>query len=181
MNVLRRTVALATICLIGGCGSGGDLEPGPTPAAELVIGFGHYGALKVGMSRDALLAATPVKLTEYGGNPACAWLADSRYPVQAPYGELHVTLDDKNKLVGIDAPSAARTDRGVTVGSSRDQVIAAHDDPVDEGANETGDYMLFGSPNEGWLTFNLNSSGAVVLIRTGTKEYASGMNVCSGD
>lgn len=180
MGTSRYRIGLATICLLVGCGSTGDLQPRPSrqPAENPTIGFGHYGAIKVGMTRDELLAATPVQLAQYGDNPMCAWLADSRYPVRAPYGELHVTLNDKGEVVGIDAPSLARTDQGVTVGSSRAQVITVYDDPADESTIEEGGLLLYGR-TEGWLGFVLNSSGAVIKIRTGTKAYASGFSLCS--
>ncbi|MGW4464755.1 hypothetical protein [Micromonospora sp. NPDC004704] len=173
MHPWRSTIPLTVILTLTGCAAA------DTPPAVPTVTFNHYGPIAAGMSREELLAATPVHLDQYGGNSVCSWLADSRHPPRAPYGELHVTLDREGTVVGIDAPASAWTDLGITVGSSRDQVVAAYGEPVEEGTNEEGDFLLYGSSEKGWLGFNLNSSDAVVTIRTGSEDYARGGNICS--
>ncbi|WIM99855.1 hypothetical protein ACTOB_003521 [Actinoplanes oblitus] len=180
MRALLAAAGLAVICVAAGCGSAGT-PPGPAPSAQLTIGFGGYGPLRAGMTRAELLAATPVPLEQYGDAPGCAFLADARAAGRNPYGELQVTLDDRGRVLGIDPPSAARTDRGVAVGSSDEQLRDAYADPAEQGTNESGRYLVYGSAAQGWLGFGLDEAGNVVEIRTGTKDFASGFEVCSGE
>jgi hypothetical protein len=165
----------------GVAGCNGTAEPTAAPAVPQAVGFGSYGPLRVGMSHAEVLAATPVALSPYGsGTAACTYLVDSRMVSANPYGELQVTLDRNDRLVGISPPANARTDRGVGVGSTRDQVVAAYPEPVHEGENEAGPYLAFTGPSGASIGFNLDAAGTVVDIRSGTPEYSFGYEICSG-
>lgn len=178
VRAMSGLVALGMLFAAAACTGEDSGLPKTATSAEMTVGFGNYGPLEVGMSRTDLLAVTPVELTEYGGNGPCAYLADRRFVNANPYGHLQVILKAE-QVVGITPPSVAPTDRGVAVGSSFEQLTDAYGDPVDDGTNEVGRYLLFGDATQGWIGFDLDPAGTVREIRTGTDGYARGFELCS--
>jgi len=189
------TVAVMAVfsVLVAACGRDGNGgEPTPSPAARTsaattgtadpVLSFEGYGAIRIGMSKPEVLAASSVPLTAYG-NSNCTWLYDKRVADASgnPSHAVQITLDRQGVATHIDAYAAAnaRTDRGVKVGSSLSEVLAAYPEHSERTETQASAVLVVSGPAND-LSFALDDADRVVGIAIGHRGYALGFEDCSG-
>jgi hypothetical protein len=151
-------------------------------AGEPVFSFDGYGAIRIGMSKPEVLAASLVPLAVYG-NGRCTWLYDKRVADANgnPAQSVQITLDRHGMVTHVDAYAAtdARTDRGVKAGSSLSDVLAVYPEPSRRTRTQAPDVLVVsGSAND--LSFALDEAQRVVGIAIGERGYAIGSETCSG-
>lgn len=133
--------------------------PAPQPAGDDPLVFSYGGSsVKLGESAQAFTAAVPANSEEK--SPSCLGNGED---INYYYNDftLYVWNDNGSyKTIGIDIISAgAGTNRGITIGSTAEQVIAAYGNDY----TERGSEFVYDFGNNCSLCFALND-GAVVAI-----------------
>jgi hypothetical protein len=162
--------------------TGASASSASTSGAEPVFSFDGYGAIRIGMSKPEVLAASPVPLAVYG-NHNCTWLYDKRVAdVNGdPAQTVQITLDRDGMVTHIDAYTAtdASTDRGVKLGSSLSDVLAVYPEPSKRTQTQAAEVLVVsGSAND--MSFALDEAERVVGMAVGHRGYALGFETCSG-
>jgi hypothetical protein len=150
--------------------------------AEPVFTFDGYGAIRIGMTRSQVDAASHVPLAAYG-NDRCTWMYDKQIAdVQAnPTQTAQITLDSQGVVRHVDlyVTLTARTDRGVGAGSTRDEILRAYPEPHQSVSTQAEDVLVIAGPVND-LSFVFDGSGRAEGIAIGYRGYAMGLEDCSG-
>lgn len=165
--------------------------PAP-PATAPTLGFDRLGPARLGMTMDEFGAALgmPVTLVESSGYADPCWFewlggVDSGIAVMSVQGrEGPVVRIDVSGSGARDVAALPRTDRGLGVGSTADDVRAAHAGQVQEAphAYGGGQYLTVtdpAAPAGTALLFETDEAGTVTSMRAGLAEPVSFIEGCS--
>ena len=165
--------------------------PAP-PAAAPTLGFDRLGPARLGMTMDEFGAALgmPVTLVESSGYADPCWFewlggVDSGIAVMSVEGrEGPVVRIDVSGSAARDVAALPRTERGVGVGSSADDVRAVYAGQVQEAphAYGGGQYLTVtdpAAPAGTALVFETDEAGTVTSMRAGLAEPVSFIEGCS--
>jgi hypothetical protein len=140
-----------------------------------LITFTSVGSLQLGMTAAQVHAAEPslssgsfgTGCTQFGRTPGGSMLSA-------------VLTPPTNRVIGIYARIDDRTDTGIGVGSTRDQVRAAYADRhIEETSSYGGQEILVQGPSS-WLGFTFGQGTTVKAILVGSHDFAATYELCVG-
>ncbi|MGJ8537023.1 MAG: hypothetical protein ACSHW2_07695 [Parasphingopyxis sp.] len=199
---MRKLVGMtAALALFAGCAETGgqeedsgaavDGQEAGTPATEDILSAEGWGPLRIGMSRDEVVAAVGGPADpDAMGSPEPEF-CDQFPPAQAPTGMFVMIENGILTSISLSAGSTLQTPEGLSVGDSADAVRAAYGDRLDALTHNyigppaeyltvwsTGEITENGTSDENarGIRYETNADGVIELIHAGgpSIQYVEG-------
>ncbi|KOX27088.1 hypothetical protein ADK67_14820 [Saccharothrix sp. NRRL B-16348] len=153
-----------------------------SPALKpLRLTFHGYGPLTIGLTAEQAMATGVADLTAMRIGRRCTALADGGWSADWEQRLSTLITAEAGRTVGVNPPRGVRTDKGIGVGSTAQEVRVAYPGHRDERLeNERGSILLIAGPEDLYLGFQLGPGDIVTDILAGQRDYASGFELCSG-
>jgi hypothetical protein len=192
---MKRLAVLCVVAIVAACS-----EPGPPPAPEVpptdavgadTLTATGWGALQIGMTRAAVIAAAGEDANPGAVGGADPEQCDEFHPANAPEGMLVMIENGVLTRISLVREATLRTAGGVGVGDTSEAVLSAYPGAVTSahkyvaapaayittwqtGSAADADYVQ--DPDARGLVFEIDETGLVTAIRAGgpSIQYVEG-------